>query len=234
LELHHVREELQCRTKRFHSIIQAHKGNSSIWSTPWCEIWKEIYNHINLPVTVDNLPARIADLWDSNNLSWDNDIINSVFDNQASEAIKKVTIVPSDENDKIIWKPATNGDCSAKNAFQYFNHLSRHQLPPQGSRSISHDNMIILDRVWKCMKISPAIKTFIWRLIRRAIATGVREQMLSLIKLIKHVLFADLLKMMFIFSSTVLLPELSGSLPKPLCSLLCYRRNKMESNSVWL
>ena len=43
-------------------IIQVHKGNSSIWSMPWCDIWNEIYNHLNLPVTINNLPSRIGDL----------------------------------------------------------------------------------------------------------------------------------------------------------------------------
>jgi hypothetical protein len=72
----------------------------------------------------------------------------------------------------IIWKPAKNGDCTAKNAFHYLNNLSRVQLLHQGPRSITQENMNILKRVWKCKNISPVIKTFIWRLIRRAIATG--------------------------------------------------------------
>jgi len=155
-------------------VIQVHKGNSSIWSTPWCDIWNEIYNHLNLPVTINNLPSRIADLWDSHNLSWNNDIINLIFDRQAAISINKVKHVPSNENDRIIWKPANNGYCSAKNAFRYLNNLSRFQLPHQGPRSITNEAMGILKRVWNYKNISPVIKTFIWRLIRRAIATGER------------------------------------------------------------
>lgn len=30
---------------------QIHNGNSSIWSTPWCPIWKSIHSHLLLPVT---------------------------------------------------------------------------------------------------------------------------------------------------------------------------------------
>jgi hypothetical protein len=83
-------------------IVQIHKGNSSIWSTPWCDIWKEIYNHMKLPVAVNSLPSHIDELWDSHNLSWNNDIINLIFDRQAAASINKVKTVPSNESDKII------------------------------------------------------------------------------------------------------------------------------------
>ena len=160
-------------------IVQVHRGNSSIWSTPWCDIWKEIYDHIKLPVTVNNLPSRIADLWDSNNLTWNDEAIESIFDNHATNSIKKVKTVPSTDDDKIVWKPSKNGDCTAHNAFFYLNSLSRLQLPQQGPRSINQDNLNILNRVWKCKTIPPVIKTFIWRLIRRAIATGARANSLT-------------------------------------------------------
>lgn len=41
-------------------------GQPSIWSTPWCPIWQEIYDHIKLPVTVPNMPKTISDLWNDN------------------------------------------------------------------------------------------------------------------------------------------------------------------------
>ena len=82
--------------------VQVHKGNSSIWSTPWCDIWKEIYDHINLPVTVNKLPSRIADIWDNNNLRWNNDLVRLVFDREAADSINKVKPVISNDDDKII------------------------------------------------------------------------------------------------------------------------------------
>ena len=47
-------------------IVQIHKGDSSIWSTPWCSVWKEIHSHLNLPVTLPSLPQNIFDLWTPN------------------------------------------------------------------------------------------------------------------------------------------------------------------------
>jgi len=53
------------------------------------------------------------------------------------------------------------------------------QLPTQGSRSVTTQSMEILRRVWAHKQLSPNMKEFTWRLIRRAIATGVRAGSLS-------------------------------------------------------
>jgi hypothetical protein len=128
---------------------------------------------------VNNLPSRIADIWDSNNLNWNNDLVNLIFEREAVDSIKKVRPVLSNDDDKIIWKPAKNGTCTASSAFHYLNNLSSFQLPQQGPRSISPENLNTLRRVWKSKEINPLIKTFIWRLIRRAIASGVRANSLT-------------------------------------------------------
>ena len=55
-----------------------------------------------------------------------------------------------------------------------------HQLPNQGPRSISEQANKILHSIWKCKLIPPNIKTFAWRLIRRALATSVRAGTFSI------------------------------------------------------
>jgi hypothetical protein len=77
-------------------------------------------------------------------------------------------------NGTLVWKPTTNGICTAKNAFSFLNAESQVQLPVQGSRSVSPQAMQLMKQVWKNKTCSPLIKTFIWRLIRRAIATDKR------------------------------------------------------------
>jgi hypothetical protein len=47
-------------------------------------------------------------------------------------------------------------------------------LPIKGSRSILPQANQILHKVWKSKTIPPIIKTFTWRLIRRALATAQR------------------------------------------------------------
>jgi hypothetical protein len=49
------------------------------------------------------------------------------------------------------------------------------QLPQHGSRSITHHANFFLQRAWRSKDLSPLIKTFTWRLIRRALATGERQ-----------------------------------------------------------
>jgi hypothetical protein len=160
-------------------IIQIQKGNSSIWSTPWCSIWKEIHNHLNLPVTVQNLPQKISDLWTPGSMNWNADFINEVFDSDATTAIQNTPVVPSDCNDVVKWRPSSKGSCSTKEAFRFLNKDLQVQLPTNGARSITGEAMEILRKVWKHKLIPPNIKTFAWRLIRRAIATGARAGSLS-------------------------------------------------------
>jgi len=56
--------------------IQIHRGDSSIWSRPWCSIWNEIHDHLNLPITIPNLPQRISDPWIPETQKWNNELIS--------------------------------------------------------------------------------------------------------------------------------------------------------------
>jgi hypothetical protein len=55
----------------------------------------------------------------------------------------------------------------------------RYMLPSQAARSITTEALTILKRVWKCRLISPVLKTFTWKLIRRALSMGQRAGGLS-------------------------------------------------------
>jgi hypothetical protein len=159
--------------------VQIQKGDFSIWSTPWCSIWKEIHSHLRLPVTVPNLPHNISELWTANSHDWDINFISQVFDTAATTAISNVITVPSNDKDEIKWKPAPKGNCTSREAFKLLNSQMQVHLPTQGSRSVTTQSMEILRRVWAHKSLSPNMKTFTWRLIRRAIATGVRAGSLS-------------------------------------------------------
>lgn len=155
-------------------IVQIHKGDSSIWSTPWCSIWKEIHSHINLPVTVPHLPNNISDLWSPDTQNWNSEFISQIFDHHATAEICSTPIVPTDSNDVITWKPSAKGVCTSKEACRLLNSQLQVQCPNRGSRSIGQRSLDILTRVWAHKLLPPNIKTFVWRLVRKAIATGVR------------------------------------------------------------
>jgi hypothetical protein len=79
----------------------------------------------------------------------------------------------------VKWKPSPKGNCSAKEAFKLLNSEMQVQLPTNGARSVANNAMDKLSRVWSHRLIPPNIKTFVCRLIRRAIATGARAGSLS-------------------------------------------------------
>jgi hypothetical protein len=125
----------------------------------------------------------------------------------------------------VKWKPNAKGNCSAKEAFKLLNAQVQVQLPTQGARGIGDHAMEILERVWAHKLLPPNIKTFVWRLIRRAIATGARA---GNPKSVGTAIPVICLKMTHICFSTALLQGRFGSLPKPLCAPLCFHLNRME------
>lgn len=154
--------------------LQIHSGNSSIWSTPWCPIWENIHDHVNLPYTQLPLPATVSQLWEHDSCNWDVNYISSIFDNQAMHEISSLTVIPSPENDMLRWAPARDGKCTTKSIYRHLSCQDRVQLPGQGPRSVTHHANFILQKAWRSKDLPPLIKTFTWRLIRRALATGDR------------------------------------------------------------
>lgn len=161
-------------------IIQIHNGSSSIWSTPWCPVWNSIHEHINLPITIDKLPNSISELWLPQSQDWDINLLSRIFDEQATRCIVNLPVVPSDENVILRWVPGKkNLYCSTKDAFCFLLNDVQDNIVENGARGISAQALNILKRIWKNKAISPCIKTFSWRLIRRALATGQRAGRLS-------------------------------------------------------
>lgn len=87
--------------------------------------------------------------------------------------------MPANYPDIIRWTPANNGICTAKDAYRFYYNQLQGTLPSHGPRSITQQALNILKRAWKHKPLSPCIKTFTWRLLRRALATGQRAGDLS-------------------------------------------------------
>jgi hypothetical protein len=101
-------------------------------------------------------------------------ILASIFDNQAVQEITSLPIIPNAESDILRWVPSRDGKCTTKSIYRHLSRQELIQLPLQGSRSITHHANFILQKAWRSKDLPPHIKTFTWRLIRRALATGER------------------------------------------------------------
>ena len=147
--------------------IQLHQGNDSIWSSPWCDIWDSIHDHLLLPVTTTPLPSNVNQLWYPDTRQWNIPLLTNAFDNQAVQHIINTPAVDSAENDILRWTPTKDGMGTTKAIFKHLCAINT----VHGVRSITPHANAILCRVWKCKTIPPIIKTFTWRLMRRALAT---------------------------------------------------------------
>jgi hypothetical protein len=72
------------------TIVQVHKGNSSIWSTPWNPYWEHMHDHLLFPITINPLLAKISDLWLQDSTTWDHKLLSSTFDPQVVQAISSL------------------------------------------------------------------------------------------------------------------------------------------------
>ena len=159
--------------------LQLHQGNSSIWSTPWCDIWKSIHDHLLIPVTTLPLPSTVNQLWYPGTRNWNIPLLNTTFDNQAVSHIINTPTVDSTDSDILRWTPGKDVLGTVKATYKHLSNNNIVQIPATGARSITPQANTILCRVWKCKSIPPIIKTFTWRLIRRALATAHRATRFS-------------------------------------------------------
>jgi hypothetical protein len=62
-----------------HAFYQISTGNISIWSTPWCEQWNNIYDALIIQDNNFVYPAQVKDLWIENRKKWNANLIDKLF-----------------------------------------------------------------------------------------------------------------------------------------------------------
>jgi hypothetical protein len=62
-----------------HSFYQITMGQISIWSTPWCESWAQIYDNLIIQPKNYSYPSQVKDLWISGQKIWNSQLIDTLF-----------------------------------------------------------------------------------------------------------------------------------------------------------
>jgi hypothetical protein len=114
--------------------LQIAAGNSSVWSSPWCEDWKQIYDHL-ITQPGSPCPAVIKDLWQSNSKCWDEEKISAHFDDDMKNKILQVPLANADFQDELCWKYTPSGQCTTKSAYKVF----LQETPSRGVRRTVSD-----------------------------------------------------------------------------------------------
>ena len=82
------------------------------------------------------------------------------------------------QNLRTSYVGTPSGQCTSKSAYNVF--VQNQQLPSSSARrTITDTEKQILLQLWKNSNMPPRVKTFSWRLIRRALATGLRASRFS-------------------------------------------------------
>lgn len=101
-----------------HSFYQITQGNISVWSTPWCQNWADIYDA--LIIQPDNFiyPAQVKDLWVPNQQTWNFQLIDMLFQQPMATTIKQTTVIHSPDRDILCWRLTPTGKCNTKTAYR--------------------------------------------------------------------------------------------------------------------
>jgi hypothetical protein len=161
-----------------HSFYQLAEGSVSIWSSPWCSAWQHVYDDLIIQQPGFQYPASPRDLWIPGEKAWDNNLVRSLFAQRTTDSILDTPILSVNEKDILCWKLTPNGKCSTKAAYKIcLQVLQENGMPTPAP--VSDDVKQILAQVWKAKDMIPRIKTFIWRILRRALPSGNRASRFS-------------------------------------------------------
>jgi hypothetical protein len=153
---------------------QFSRGNTNIWSDPWCPFWKDIHNHLNIQDTNFVYPSMVSDLWTPNTKEWNIPLLTTLFGAQNANLVTNIPISKGNENDMLVWKHTPSGICTSKSAYQVFS-PSFYGLNAGPHQTITPQLRTILQEIWKSDKIPPRVQVFGWRLMRGALGTGTRS-----------------------------------------------------------
>ena len=160
-------------TLKEHSFYQITQGNISIWSSPWCTTWENIYDHLIVQHSAFIYPAKVSDLWLPGQKLWNSEFITNLFQEPTASAIIATPIVLDDSRDILCWKPTPSGKCNSKSTYKLCLQQS-HNLQANQPGQVNQSTKDILQQVWKHKFMAPRVKTFAWRLLRHALPTGLR------------------------------------------------------------
>jgi ribonuclease HI len=94
------------------------------------------------------------------------------------DKILQVPIINAEFDDELCWKHTPSGQCTTKSAYKTFME-EQSIVAPTSRQGLTQIEIEILMQAWKNAILPPRIKTFAWRLIQRALPSGLRASRFS-------------------------------------------------------
>jgi hypothetical protein len=155
------------------SFYQLSAGQVSIWSSPWCEGWTHIYDALILQGENFIYPSKVKELWLPDQKIWNAQLVDTLFQEPVASAIKQTPIIDSVEKDLLCWKLTPAGQCNSKSAYKACLQDLQQKGEPR-PRQVSQNTTQLLKLIWNNKRMTPRVKTFGWRILRKAVPTGAR------------------------------------------------------------
>lgn len=131
--------------------------STKVWQIPWLPCSENGYITTNMPPELENI--TVNSLMTENNGTWDNDVLQDIFNDRDREWIKKTPIPRVTRADSWTWLFDAKGEFSVKTCYR--------QL--RGERECPEK------RFWKALwglKLPGKVTNFLWRTCRKVLPTA--------------------------------------------------------------
>ncbi|OVA09459.1 Reverse transcriptase zinc-binding domain [Macleaya cordata] len=135
-----------------------------IWEEPWIPSLPGF--RVERPPLIEGRSIFwVCDLFRHGSKAWDEELLTTLFDSVAVQAILKIKMPEADVPDEIIWTKTINGQFTTKSLYRSLT------VSQASSSSVSSSSdSFPWSTFWKCKHISPRVLYFIWRVINNALA----------------------------------------------------------------
>lgn len=140
--------------------------NTRIWEDQWIPGFN--ITHLPFPVSsVLQAPYYVRDLMNDDGDKWNTTILQALFQPEVAEAIQRLPICQSLQDDQLRWTHTKDGQFTVKSGYWMTKNLkdATSSIPSSSSRNPSYWKWI-----WK-WKIKPKIQVFLWKCLRGILPT---------------------------------------------------------------
>ncbi|OMP10786.1 hypothetical protein COLO4_04272 [Corchorus olitorius] len=118
---------------------------------------------------IAQLPQRVSEILDRENGVWNLESIRNFIPTDVYQAIQRIPIGQTTENDEIIWPVNKDGNYTVKSGYHVMkdNEVASMKKSPSSSHTVSRD---VWKNIWK-IQAPTKVQNFLWRACHNALAT---------------------------------------------------------------
>ncbi|XVF07289.1 hypothetical protein REPUB_Repub06bG0125400 [Reevesia pubescens] len=143
--------------------------NIRLWHDKWLP--RDGHFTIRSPLTTLNLDSYVRDLIDEQRLSWNEDLVYSIFSKEEADLICSIPLSTTGSGDTLVWHYDKKGRYNVKSGYRLLSSLNQDGVEEVQNQPVI-DEHIFWESLWKT-EVPHKVKVFAWKLAHGALPTMV-------------------------------------------------------------